>query len=50
MIRMHYGAERLVAASRRQIEIIAAALLRRGSLTGDEIAELLDHERILPQW
>jgi hypothetical protein len=39
MMRMKYAAERLVAASRREIEIVAAALMRHPSLTGDEIAE-----------
>jgi hypothetical protein len=40
MLRMRLAAERLVASSRRQIEIITNALLRYGSLTGDEIVEL----------
>jgi hypothetical protein len=35
------AAERLVSSSRRQIEIVAAALLRHGTLTGDEVIELL---------
>jgi hypothetical protein len=34
---------------RAKIEIIATALLRLGSLTGDELIELLD-ERVLPRW
>jgi hypothetical protein len=39
---MQPAAERLVKASRRQIEIVADALLRNGTLTGDQILELLN--------
>ena len=49
MVRMQLAAERLVTASRLEIELVAAALLRRGSLSGDEIVELLD-DRLLPRW
>jgi ATP-dependent Zn protease len=41
MTRAKYAAEHLVASSRHQITTVATALLRRGSLTGDEIVELL---------
>jgi hypothetical protein len=41
MLRMRYGAERLVASEQTKIEIVADALLRLGTLSGDEVAELL---------
>ena len=40
--RMRNAAELLVSSSRSQIETVAAALLRHGSLSGDQIVELLD--------
>ena len=42
---MRYGAERLVRSSRRHIEIVPAALLRYGNLSGDEIVGVLECER-----
>ena len=48
MLRMRYAAERLVASEQTRISIIASALLKRGSLTTDEVAELLDRERAPP--
>jgi hypothetical protein len=42
MTRMRYGAERLVASTRREITTIATALLKHGSMTGDEIIALLN--------
>lgn len=47
--RMQCSAQNLVRSSRREIEVIAAPLLRRGTLTAAEITELLD-ERVLPRW
>ena len=41
-VRMQLAAQRLVMASRHQIEIVAAALLRHGTLTGDEIIAQLN--------
>jgi hypothetical protein len=41
-VRMQLAAERLVPASRNQIEIVAAVLLKRTSLTGDEIIAQLN--------
>jgi hypothetical protein len=41
-VRMQLAAERLVSSSRRQIEIFADALLRHGTLTGDEIIQQLN--------
>jgi hypothetical protein len=38
--RMQLAAERLVASERAKIEFIAAALLRHGTLSGDQIIEL----------
>jgi hypothetical protein len=43
MIRMRFAAERLVASERTRISTIATALLRYGTLTADEISELLSH-------
>jgi ATP-dependent Zn protease len=42
--RMQLAAERLVTSSRREITSVATALLRRGTLTADEVT--LDHERV----
>ena len=42
--RLRLAAQRLVVAQRAKIEIIAAALLRHGTLSGDQIIELL-HDR-----
>jgi hypothetical protein len=42
LVRMRLAVERLVSSSRRQIEIIVDALLRHGTLTGDEIIAQLN--------
>ena len=47
--RLRAAARRLVAAERAKITVIAAALMQRGSLSGDEVVGLL-HDRIRPQW
>jgi hypothetical protein len=39
--RLRLAARRLVTASRRQIEIVADALLRHGTLSGEAITDLL---------
>jgi hypothetical protein len=50
MNRMRLGAERLVAASRRQIATVAAALLQSGTLSGDEIIALLNGMTTSASW
>jgi hypothetical protein len=47
---MRYAAERLVTVEQAKIEIVADALLRYGSLNGDEVSELIDHDCLCPQW
>ena len=42
--RLRLAARRLVTASRREIATVAAALLRHGTLSGDQIIELT-HDR-----
>jgi hypothetical protein len=42
MVRMSQAAERLVISERTKIETVAAALLRHGTLTGDQIIELTE--------
>ena len=42
--RFRLAARRLVASSRREIATVAAALLRHGTLSGDQIIELT-HDR-----
>jgi ATP-dependent Zn protease len=49
MNRMRDIAERLVTVERAKIEIVADALLRYGSLNGDEVSELIDHDCLCPQ-
>jgi hypothetical protein len=44
MMRMSQAAERLVVSERAKIATVAAALLRHGTLSGDQIIELL-HDR-----
>ena len=44
LARMRTAAERLVSSEQTRIEIIAAALLRHGTLSGDQIIELT-HDR-----
>lgn len=39
--RLRAAARRLVVSERAKIEVVAAALLRHGTLSGDEVIELL---------
>ena len=48
MVRMSQAAERLVTAEQTKIATVAAALLRCGTLTDNQIAELLDQENDSP--
>ena len=50
MLRMSQAAERLVTSSRREIEIIAAALMRQGTLSGDAVIELLNGATPSASW
>jgi hypothetical protein len=50
MTRLRLAARRLVAASRCQIETMADALLRHGTLSGDQILELLSRTPVSASW
>jgi hypothetical protein len=48
--RLRAAARRLVVSEQTNIEIIAAALMRRGTLSGDEVAELLQARSVDKAW
>jgi hypothetical protein len=50
LTRMRLGAERLVTSSHRQIMLVADALMRHGSLSGEHIVELLNGSTVSASW
>ena len=50
LIRMRLAAERLVMSERAKISTVATALLRRRSMSGAEVIELLSHDCVQTCW